>query len=219
MPRADSDPNRGAPPSERRIAQEPHRRADGSRARVAGRRGNVGGYNSFWIDPGDRVLRVDGQPRSSIIIDPPDGRVPALTPRRAPAHGRSAPQRARRRRRVRPSRDCGRSPSAASRRSAATPGRRCCPTTSTTTTTPSCRRKDHVMILTEMVHDARVVRIGAARIRRRASGSGWATRSAAGRATRWWSRPPTSIRSSGFRGACREPEGHRAAVARDDATR
>ena len=41
--------------------------------------GVVGGYNSFWIDPGDRVVRIDGAPRSSILIDPPDGRVPALT--------------------------------------------------------------------------------------------------------------------------------------------
>ena len=41
--------------------------------------GTVGGYNTFWIDPGDKVLRVDGQPRSSIIIDPPDGRIPGYT--------------------------------------------------------------------------------------------------------------------------------------------
>jgi hypothetical protein len=40
----------------------------------------VGGYNSFWVDPGDRVLRVDGQPRSSILIDPPNGRAPGYTP-------------------------------------------------------------------------------------------------------------------------------------------
>jgi hypothetical protein len=41
--------------------------------------GNVGGYNNFWIDRGSQVIRVDGQPRSSLIIDPPDGRIPALT--------------------------------------------------------------------------------------------------------------------------------------------
>ena len=55
---------------------------------------------------------------------------------------------------------CGRSPSAASRRSAATPDRRCCRTTSTTTATRIVQSKDTVVILTEMVHDARVVRIG-----------------------------------------------------------
>jgi hypothetical protein len=42
--------------------------------------GPVGGYNSFWVDTGEQVLRIDGKPRSSILIDPPDGRVPALTP-------------------------------------------------------------------------------------------------------------------------------------------
>jgi len=37
---------------------------------------NVGGYNAFWVDPGTRVLRVRGEPRSSIIVDPEDGQVP-----------------------------------------------------------------------------------------------------------------------------------------------
>ena len=37
---------------------------------------NVGGYNSAWMDPGTRVLRVNGQPRSSIIVEPADGQIP-----------------------------------------------------------------------------------------------------------------------------------------------
>ena len=41
--------------------------------------GAVGGYNGFWLDPGNKVIRIDGVARSSIIIDPPDGRIPALT--------------------------------------------------------------------------------------------------------------------------------------------
>ena len=41
--------------------------------------GAVGGYNSFWVDTGEQVLRIDGQPRSSILVDPPDGRMPPLT--------------------------------------------------------------------------------------------------------------------------------------------
>ena len=36
--------------------------------------GNVGGYNNFWMDNGPRV--VD---RTSLIIDPPNGRYPELT--------------------------------------------------------------------------------------------------------------------------------------------
>jgi hypothetical protein len=42
--------------------------------------GAVGGYNGFWLDPGDKVIRIDGVARSSIIVDPPNGRIPALTP-------------------------------------------------------------------------------------------------------------------------------------------
>src|SRR5207302_9887779 len=41
----------------------------------AGGGGAVGGYNNFWLAGGMHVIRVDGQPRSSLIIDPPDGQV------------------------------------------------------------------------------------------------------------------------------------------------
>lgn len=37
---------------------------------------NVGGYNNFWMDPGDRLIRINGEIRSSILIDPPDGKLP-----------------------------------------------------------------------------------------------------------------------------------------------
>ncbi|MBC53457.1 MAG: hypothetical protein CMQ34_06420 [Gammaproteobacteria bacterium] len=37
---------------------------------------NVGGYNAFWMDPGDRLAVINGEVRTSIIIDPPDGRLP-----------------------------------------------------------------------------------------------------------------------------------------------
>ncbi len=42
--------------------------------------GNVGGYNIFWIDPGSEAVMVDGRFRTSIIYDPPNGRRPAMTP-------------------------------------------------------------------------------------------------------------------------------------------
>lgn len=44
-----------------------------------GAAGNVGGYNQFWIDNGTAYVTVDGRKRTSIIIDPPNGRVPPLT--------------------------------------------------------------------------------------------------------------------------------------------
>jgi hypothetical protein len=34
------------------------------------------GYNALFIDRGSELARVDGQKRSSLIIDPPDGKVP-----------------------------------------------------------------------------------------------------------------------------------------------
>lgn len=51
----------------------------GGIGRGGGAGGKVGGYNSFWLDPGTTYNMVDGQYRSSIVIDPPDGRIPALT--------------------------------------------------------------------------------------------------------------------------------------------
>ena len=38
--------------------------------------GNVGGYNNFWMDQGTNVI---GTRRTSLLIDPPNGRFPALT--------------------------------------------------------------------------------------------------------------------------------------------
>ncbi len=34
------------------------------------------GYNAFWIDPGTRLARVMGEFRTSFIVDPPDGQIP-----------------------------------------------------------------------------------------------------------------------------------------------
>ena len=63
-----SDPNRSAPV----------KGGDGNNAFGAGA---VGGYNSFWVDPGSGLSSVDGKFRTSIIYDPPNGRRPAMTPR------------------------------------------------------------------------------------------------------------------------------------------
>jgi len=42
--------------------------------------GNTGGYNNVYIDRGKIVAIVDGQPRSSLLTTPPDGRIPAMSP-------------------------------------------------------------------------------------------------------------------------------------------
>ena len=41
--------------------------------------GNVGGYNFFWIDAGNGAFKIDGKWRTSIVVDPPDGRLPPMT--------------------------------------------------------------------------------------------------------------------------------------------
>jgi hypothetical protein len=40
----------------------------------------VGGYNNLFMDRGSALARVDGVKRTSLVIDPPDGKVPPLTP-------------------------------------------------------------------------------------------------------------------------------------------
>ena len=53
-----SDPNRPAPPTGQ----------------------GVGSYNNVWFEQGDRVAVVNGEPRTSLITYPSNGRIPALTP-------------------------------------------------------------------------------------------------------------------------------------------
>ena len=40
----------------------------------------TGGYNVLFIDRGTQMAKVDGVKRTSLIFDPPDGKIPPLTP-------------------------------------------------------------------------------------------------------------------------------------------
>lgn len=42
-------------------------------------KGDVGGYNVFWFDPANKVATVNGERRSSLIVYPENGQVPALS--------------------------------------------------------------------------------------------------------------------------------------------
>ncbi len=55
---APSDPNRAPPPVG----------------------GNVGAYNLFYVDLGSEPFQLDGEYRTSVIIDPENGRKPPMTP-------------------------------------------------------------------------------------------------------------------------------------------
>ena len=132
--------------------------------------GVVGGYNNFWLSGGDHVIRVDGQPRSSIIMDPPEGQVPPMKPEaikrnQALLAGAAAPDA---------------SESASSGPPGAFDGPETRPlaercllgflNTSGPPTLPNyfynnlkqiVQTKDTILILVEMVHDARVIRMNA----------------------------------------------------------
>src|SRR5579885_3181965 len=55
--------------------------------------GAVGGYDRLWLNQGKAYTEVDGQIRTSIIIDPPDGKVPPFNAaaKKRQAAGRSLP--------------------------------------------------------------------------------------------------------------------------------
>jgi hypothetical protein len=47
----------------------------------------VAGYNNLFIDRGSELARVDGVKRTSLIVDPPDGRTPPMLPRASRTQG------------------------------------------------------------------------------------------------------------------------------------
>jgi hypothetical protein len=57
-------------------AEAPKTDAAKIRPEFAAAGGDVGGYNRGWLDPGSSVMRVGGQPRTSILTTP-NGQVPA----------------------------------------------------------------------------------------------------------------------------------------------
>ena len=113
--------------------------------------GETGGYNALFIDRGSELARVDGVKRTSLVIDPPDGKVPALT-----AEARARLQAMRR----------GGADSAKDRPLS----ERCLMSFGSSSGPPMLpvlynnnyqivQTPDAVMILVEMVHDTRVIRM------------------------------------------------------------
>ena len=67
---APSDPNREAPPVGGVGVFDPS---------LDGAGGGSGGYNGFYMDPGQNATKIDGKWRTSILVEPTDGRMPELT--------------------------------------------------------------------------------------------------------------------------------------------
>jgi len=112
----------------------------------------TGGYNVLFIDRGSEFARVDGVKRTSLIVDPPDGKAPPITPEA--------------RQRMAASFRGGRFDNVNDRPLA----ERCLLGFGSTSGPPMLpvlynnnyqivQTPDHVMILVEMVHDARIVRM------------------------------------------------------------
>ncbi len=147
--------------------QAPPKGGDGS----TGPAGGVGGYNTFWLDPGSSYTIVDGQKRTSLIVDPADGKVPAYTP---DARKRVAALLARPTSDAQESNDPGLEPPGSYDDPERRPlGERCLLGFGSTSGPPALpdyfynnlhqivQTRDTVMILSEMVHDARIVRMNA----------------------------------------------------------
>jgi hypothetical protein len=146
--------------------QAPPKGGDGS----TGPAGNVGGYNTFWLDPGSAYTIVNGERRTSLIVDPADGRVPALT---AAAKQRVAALLARPTSDTTQSNDPGleTAPGAYDDPERRPLGERCLLGFGSTSGPPALpnyfynnlhkivQTPTAVMILNEMVHDARIIRM------------------------------------------------------------
>jgi hypothetical protein len=133
--------------------------------------GAVGGYNNFWLNQGSAYTEVGGQIRTSLIVDPPDGHLPHYTEaarkRIGAARANAASTAAERQDGV------AQPPGAYDNPEQRPLSERCLLGFGSTSGPPALpdyfyndlhqivQTPDNIMILTEMVHDARIVRMNA----------------------------------------------------------
>ena len=162
---APDDPDRAAPP----IGGDTSPTKSYFELLFRGGGGAVGGYNQFWLAMGSKVIKVNGEYRTSIVVDPADGRIPKMT-RTALDRNRAYAQLA-----VAPGADesSASGPASAFDNPEARPlAERCLLGFGSTSGPPTMpnyfynnlkqivQTPTTVTILNEMVHDARVIRIG-----------------------------------------------------------
>ena len=194
-----------------RAAEEPGRRKALTAEEAAARRergtlGSIWGYEREWRDTTLEYQKRAPSTQVAMVIDPPDGRLPPMT-----AEGRNACEEAAHRARARGARGrstCERRCRRAPRISAAYV--RCITRGAARHDDPGVYNNGlqivqgpgYVAVTKEMIHETRVIPTDAAsRAAAPTSRRGWATRRAAGKATRWSSRRRTSTAKSSFQGA------------------
>ena len=110
------------------------------------------GYNEFWKEVGERIQVINGEPRSSIIVDPPNGQIPfAGDPRARFARAPGAP-----------GRNDGPEGRPLSERCLISFGNHSGPPMLPVMYNNNyqiVQTEDYVMIMAEMMHDARIIRI------------------------------------------------------------
>ncbi len=146
---ADSDPDRGPPPVGGEWTGDPVFDAAS---------GGTGGYNAFFIDSGDRIAIFDWEPRTSLVVHPENGRLPPLTEDALAWFAERRRDRG----------EWGAFDNPENRPLA----ERCIMSFGSNAGPPMLpnyfynnnytivQTPDHVMIMTEMVHDVRVIRLG-----------------------------------------------------------
>ena len=149
-------PGDGCPANPGTVAcGRPDNQGDGSLSNE--RRLSGAEYNEVYWDRGTHVAIVDGQPRSSLVTNPANGRVPSLTPEGE--------------RRMQKSRDFRGQFGLYDHPELRPLAERCIlvgspagppmiPVTAYNSNYIIVQTADHVMIMTEMVHDARIIRLG-----------------------------------------------------------
>ena len=146
---ADSDPNRGPPPVGGEFTGDPLLDAAS---------GGTGGYNAFFIDSGDEIAIFNWEPRTSLVVDPENGRLPSLS-----EAGREWFAERRRNRRQMGAFDNPENRPLAERcimSFGSNAGPPMLPNYFYNNNYTIVQTPDHVMIMTEMVHDVRVIRLG-----------------------------------------------------------
>ena len=165
-------------------------------ADCTGGRGDACNYNAGWTDSGDRVMRVDGQPRTSFVTFPADGRIPyrpeLLARMRARAGGGT----------TQPTADYRERPGASDGPESRALGERCLLAFGYSggpvmlpslynNTYQIVQTPDEVAILVEMVHDVRHVRLNA---KHRTDGiKPWL-----GDSIGWWEGPALVVETVGY---------------------